>query len=226
MATGNTSKLSTSYDEVAAEYARRMAEELDHKPFDRELLDRFAAMFAASETVCDMGCGPAHVALYLSQRGVNVIGVDLSRGMVDQARHLNPGLEIRQGDMLALDTLNEAWAGIVAFYSIIHIPRADVIRALSELGRCLSPGGRLLISFHIGDEILHLDELWDHPVCMDFIFFRSDEMLGYLDAAGFDVEEMCERDPYPDVEYQSRRAYIVVRKRSTMSSQSARKTGG
>lgn len=129
------------------------------------------------------------------------------------ARALNPDLEIRQGDMLALDSPDESWAGIVAFYSIIHVSRTDVVRALRELGRCLRPGGRLLISFHVGDEVLHLDELWDHPVCMDFIFFGTDEMLGYLAEAGFDVEETLERDPYPDVEYQSRRAYIFATRR-------------
>ena len=210
---GDSSDLSASYDEVAAEYTRRIADELDHKPFDRDLLDRFAAMFGPGDTVCDIGCGPAHIARYLSQRGVSVIGIDLSPEMVAQARGLNPHLDIRQGDMLALDVTNGAWAGIVAFYSIIHIQRTDVVRALRELGRCLRPGGPLLMSFHIGDEVVHLDELWDHPVNMDFIFFRTDEMLGYLTDAGFAVDDTVERDPYPDVEYQSRRAYILAIKR-------------
>ena len=209
----NPSDLSSSYDEVAAEYTRRIADELDHKPFDRDLLDRFAAIFDTDDTVCDVGCGPAHVARYLSQRGVKVIGIDLSPEMVAQARALNPFLEIRQGDMLGLDVPDESWSGVVAFYSIIHIPRADVVRALKELGRCLRPGGRLLMSFHIGDEVLHLDELWEHPVSMDFFFFRTEEMVGYLGEAGFEVEETLERDPYPDVEYQSRRAYIFARRR-------------
>lgn len=207
------SDLRASYDEVAAEYARRIARELDHKPFDRQLLDRFAEKFVADDIVCDIGCGPAHVAGYLHERGVNVVGIDLSPEMVTQARLLNPKLEIRQGDMLSLDIPDESWAGVVAFYSIIHIPRNDVVRALSELGRCLRPGGRLLMSFHIGDEVLHLEELWEHPVNMDFIFFRTDEMLGLLSEAGFDVEEAVERDQYPDVEYQSRRAYIFAIRR-------------
>jgi SAM-dependent methyltransferase len=143
---------------------------------------------------------------------MNVIGIDISPGMVAQARLLNPGLEIRQGDMLALDVADESWAGVVLFYSIIHIPRAEVVRALRELARCLQRGGWLLVSFHIGDEVLHLDELWGHPVRLDFIFFRTEETLGYLNEAGFDIEETVERDPYPEVEYQSRRAYILARK--------------
>src|SRR5688500_9188380 len=170
-------------------------------------------MFEADDIVCDVGCGPAHVARYLHERGVKVIGVDLSPAMVEQARLLNPGLDIQQGDMLCLDVPDESWAGIVAFYSLIHIPRTSVARALSELGRCLRPGGRLLMAFHIGDEVMHLEELWGHPVKMDFIFFRTDEMLGYLSEAGFDVEEALERDPYPDVEDPSRRAYILAFKR-------------
>src|SRR5688500_12104082 len=94
MATDNTSELIASYDEVAEEYVRRIAGELEYKAFDRELLDRYAAMFDANETICDMGCGPAHVARYLRDRGVKVIGVDLSPEMVEQARRLNPELDI------------------------------------------------------------------------------------------------------------------------------------
>jgi SAM-dependent methyltransferase len=132
--------------------------------------------------------------------------------MVVRARRLNPGIDFQQGDMLALDVEDEAWAGIAAFYSIIHIPRGDVVRALRELRRVLRSGGRLLLTFHIGDEIKHLEEWWGHKVCVDFLFFRSDEMAGYLKSAGFEIEEIIEREPYPDVEHQSRRAYIFARK--------------
>jgi hypothetical protein len=70
----------------------------------------------------------------------------------------------------------------------------------------------LLLAFHIGDETIYLDEWWDQPVSVDFFFFRPDEMAGYLRAAGFEVEEIVEREPYPDVEHQSRRAYIFARR--------------
>ena len=46
---------------------------------------------------------------------------------------------------------------------------------------------------------------------MDFIFFETEEMKNYLVRSGFMVEEVIERDPYPEVEYQSRRAYIFAR---------------
>ena len=147
------------------------------------------------------GGGPGHVARYLHKQGVQVCGVDLSAELVERAHRLTPGIELRQGDMMALDVPDGTWAGITAFYSIIHIPREDMVRVLSELRRVLRPGGLLLVSFHIGDDTIHLDDWWDQKVCVDFFFFRSAEIAGYLTSAGFEIEEIIEREPYPDVEH-------------------------
>ncbi len=116
--------------------------------------------------------------------------------------------------MALLDTPDETWAGIAAFYSIIHIPRTDLMHAFRELRRVLRSGGVLLLSFHIGDDTIHLDEWWGHKVCIDFFFFRSAEVAGYLRSAGFEIEEIIERDPYPEVEHQ-RRGYIFARRPKT-----------
>jgi SAM-dependent methyltransferase len=77
-------KMRVSYDTIAAEYANRIYPELKNKPFDRQLLDRFADDVRMSGPVCDVGCGPAHIARYLFDRGVNVFGLDLSAGMLNQ----------------------------------------------------------------------------------------------------------------------------------------------
>ena len=202
----------SSYDRVADEYVLRIFDELRHKPLDRQLLDRFAASVRDVGPACDLGCGPGHVARYLYERGVEVCGVDLSPAMVERASRFTPGIEFRHGDMMAMDAPDGAWAGIAAFYSIIHVPPDDLAGAMSELLRVLRPGGLLLLAFHIGDDAIHLDEWWGQRVCIDFFFFRSDEMAGCLRATGFEIEEIIERDPYPEVEHQSRRAYIFPRR--------------
>jgi SAM-dependent methyltransferase len=201
-----------SYDQVADEYVRRIFDELQHKPLDRQLLDRFAMSVGEVGPACDMGCGPGHVARYLHEHGVQVCGVDLSPVMVDRARQLTPEVVFRQGDMMSLDAPDGAWAGIAAFYSIIHIPRGDLVPALNELRRVLRPGGLLLLAFHIGDDTIHLDEWWGQTVSLDFFFFRPAEVADCLRAAGFEIEEIIEREPYPDVEHQSRRAYVFARR--------------
>lgn len=206
------SDLQKGYDAVANEYARRIYGELEYKPLDRELLLRFAAQVKPLGRVCELGCGPGHVARFLHDHNVQIFGVDLSPGMLAQARALNPHIEFQPGDMRSLALEDASLGGIVAFYSIIHIPRAEVTRVLTGLHRVLCPGGLLFLAFHIGDQILHLDEWWDQPVQIDFFFFQPDEMEGYLTAAGFEIQETLERLPYPDVEHQSHRCYILARK--------------
>ena len=202
-----------TYDRVAAEYAERIAGELAGKPLDRALLACFAEQVAGMGTVADIGCGPGHVASYLHALGVPVIGVDLSPEMVAIARTLSPEIPFQQGSMLALDTPDASWSGIVALYSIIHLPPDARPQAFAEFVRVLRPGGMLLLAFHIGDEQRHLDEWWGQEVSLDVWFLQPREIELLLRDAGFSIEMSLVRQPYaPDVEHQSQRAYIFARK--------------
>jgi SAM-dependent methyltransferase len=203
--------LQEGYDRVAAAYTARVFGELAHKPFDRELLDRFCERVRPLGTACDLGCGPGHVARYLHERGLPVMGVDLSPGMVEGARRLNPGIGFHQGSMLDLSFPDETFGGIVAFYSIIHVPRDLLPRAFAEMYRTLRPGGLLLLAFHVGQEDIHLDEWMDQKVNLDFYFFGRADIGQRLTEAGF-VVESTERPPYPEIEAQTQRAYILARR--------------
>lgn len=205
--------LRDSYDRVADDYAEHFRDELEAKPFDRKMLDWLAEKVGGSGVICDMGCGPGQVARYLHERGARACGVDLSAGMVERARSLHPDIPFTQGDMLALDDVaDDSYGGVAAFYSIIHVPRSSVGRALLELKRVLRPSGVLLLAFHVGRETVHREEWWGKAVSLDFNFFEPEEIKEQLKAAGFAPEEVIERDPYPGVEYPSRRAYVFARK--------------
>jgi ubiquinone/menaquinone biosynthesis C-methylase UbiE len=208
-----TESIRESYDRVAEEYGRRLFNELAQKPLDRELLNRFAAATIGRGEVCDMGCGPGQVARYLRDAGTTVFGLDLSPRMLDQARRLNPDIRFREGNMMALDLPDGSLAGITAFYAIVNIPKESLTTVFREMERVLQPDGLLLVAFHTGVETFQEDELWDLPISMDFFFLQPSAVRNYMEAAGLAVEEIVERDPYgPEVEYQSRRAYIFARK--------------
>jgi SAM-dependent methyltransferase len=201
-----------SYDRVAVEYGERFKDEMDDKPFDRDCLDRLAREVGDLGPICDLGCGPGQIARYLHRQGVKTLGVDLSVNMVAEAQRLNPEIHFHQGNMLSLPDPDNSWGGIAAFYCIIHIPREQIVEALLEMKRVLKPGGTLLLTFHIGTEIKHLDEWWEKPVNLDFAFYLTSEMEAWLKEAGFEMEETLIREPNPEVEVATQRAYLFAKK--------------
>jgi SAM-dependent methyltransferase len=208
----NSLNTQTSYDAVAADYAEKFKDEMDDKPFDRDCLDRLAREVGTLGPICDLGCGPGQIARYLHRQGVDMLGVDLSPRMIEEAQRLNPDIAFHQGDMLSLPDPDNSWGGIAAFYCIIHIPRENILNALREMKRVLNPGGVLLVTFHIGDEIKHLDDWWEKPVNLDFTFYQPEEMEEWLMEAGFELEETLVREPNPQVEVETRRAYVFAKK--------------
>ena len=208
------SKTQAGYDLVAEHYAAEFFEELKRKPFDRQLLDDFAV--SVKETlgngvVCELGCGPGQVARYLKDRGLNMRGIDLSAEMVRVATRLNPDIPFQQGDMLSLNLEDNSVAAIVLFYSLIHVKRQDVARALLEMKRVLTPGGKLFLAFHGGEGELHRDEWYGHSVSIDFRLFGPEEMSSYLEAAGFADIKILQRSPY-EFEYPTKRIYALASK--------------
>lgn len=202
----------TCYDAVAEEYASRFGGELAHKPLDRDLLARFASEVRGQGPVYDLGCGPGQTTALLHDLGVRVRGLDLSVELLAVAKRLHPGVEFEPGDMLALPLADESLAGAVAFYAIVHLSPGGLRQVLSEVHRVLWPGGLLLLAYHIGEGSHRVEDFLGRHVAMDFVFFPTDVVAGELLAAGFAEVEVIERDPYPDVEFPSRRAYVFARK--------------
>jgi ubiquinone/menaquinone biosynthesis C-methylase UbiE len=201
-----------NYDRLAEDYARKIYGELEHKPLDRELLTRFAADVKGHGTICDMACGPGHVARFLRDAGADVFGLDLSTQMIAQARSLNSDIPFREGNMLALELESASLAGITAFYAIVNIPANSLAAVFAEMFRVLQPGGLVLLAFHIGDEVMRPEELWGNRIDMDFYQLHPERIGHLLTDAGFAIDDVVERDPYPDIEFQSRRAYVFARK--------------
>jgi SAM-dependent methyltransferase len=210
-----TRAIRESYDRLAPEYARRIAGELRRKPLDRQLLDRFAVDVGSVGEICDMGCGPGHVARYLCDRGANVFGIDLSPKMLEEARRLNPDIPFRPGDMLALDLPSEAVVGIAAFYAIVNIPECSLPAIFAEMQRVLRPGGLLLLAFHAGRDVLREEQLWNIPISMDFYFFDPLTIKRQLQDARFTIEDVVEREPSRSRVPKPPRVYLCTQGRNT-----------
>lgn len=200
-----------SYDKVARAYARTFRDELAAKPLDRALLEDIARRLGPGAAVLDAGCGPGHVTAHLAGLGLDAMGVDLSPSMIDVASRLNPLLRFEVASMLALPVGDAVLDGIVAMYSVIHLDDADLPRVFAEFRRALRANGLVLVSFHVGDEVVHLTEFLGEQVDLDFHLRSMKAMSDWLGSAGFAVELALERSPYPDVEAPTRRGYVVAR---------------
>ena len=173
------------------------------------MLDEFAAACPRGGLVLDVGCGPGQVASYLTDDGVEAAGVDLSPEMIAAARRLSPRIDFSVGDMRRLDRPDASLAGVTAFYSLIHIARADVPQVLTEFRRVLAPGGRLLLAVHGGAGEVHRDEFLDRGVPFDATLFALGELVTLVEAAGFWVDTAHQRAPY-EFEHPTPRIYVAA----------------
>ena len=116
-----------SYDRVTEEYVARIAEELEHKPLDRQLLERFATDVRGVGLVCDVGCGPGHVARYLHDNGASVRGLDLSPAMVARLRAKPGGAEIgvTMGDFASTRVAGPFRLAYLLFNTITNLTTQD-----------------------------------------------------------------------------------------------------
>jgi len=204
-----TARVTASFDRVADLYRREFADELDRKPFDRDLLDRVAGRFPPDLTVLEVGAGPAHIAAYLADRGVRVVASDASVGQLHEAHTLDAARPLIAADLARLPVRPGALAGIVAFYCLIYGPAEHLDAVFAEWHRALQPGGVAVIAVHAGAGTAHADEWFGRPVDMTLVLRDPDDLVTRLDAGGFVVEERTVRPPYDD-EHQTDRCYVVA----------------
>jgi ubiquinone/menaquinone biosynthesis C-methylase UbiE len=181
----------TSYDTVAASYRELTRHILDEAPEEREALALFAGLVRArgGGPVADVGCGTGRITAHLRELGLDVFGIDLSPGMIEVARRDHPGVRFDLGSMTDLALAEASVTGLVAWYSLIHIPDDEIGSVLAHFRRVLVPGGPLLLSFHVGDAShLKTEGYGGHPMKVHVHRRQHDRMIAWLEQAGFDVE--------------------------------------
>ncbi len=207
-------KARTAYNLAAQKYHDLFSNELNEKEYDRNLLDAFARRFTDNSVICDVGCGPsAHIGRYVLEKGINVVGVDISDQCVEMARRCNPGMRIEQGDATGLPFNSESFDGIISYYSIIHSPKDCTHRYFSEFHRILKPGGYLLVAVKAGTSEGYLTELLGITTDIYFALFTEREITECFVDARFELEFIERRNPY-DFEIQNERIFAIGRKMS------------
>lgn len=202
-------KTRQAYNLAAQKYHELFHDELKKKEYDRLLLDRFADGFNQNSLILDAGCGPSgHIGRYLFDKGIPVIGVDISDRCIELARENNPLMRFERCDMGKLPYEDHIFDGIIAYYSIIDTPRSQVGRFFREFRRVLKPCGRLLVAVKAGATEGYLTELLGIETAIYFTLFTLDEIRCYYKDAMFNIEFLEQRNPY-DFEIHADRIFAI-----------------
>jgi SAM-dependent methyltransferase len=192
----------SSYDTDASGYAEKVRGLLGGQPYLRASLALFAELVhgAGGGRVADVGCGPGYVTGYLHDAGVDVFGIDLSPEMIAIARRDYPDLRFEVGTMTDLDLADESVVGLIAFWSVIHVPDHAIPGVFRQFRRVLRPQGLLLVGFHVGDETRHTSEGYTgRPINVDSHHRSPSKIAGWLRDAEFSIEAELVMRPDEDV---------------------------
>jgi len=117
--------------------------------------------------VLELGIGTGRIAVPIASAGIEVVGLDLSAGMLEVAREraelAGVSLDLRQGDMREPPFDEQFPLVICPFRSLLHMETDDDRRrALRAVRKLLAPGGKFVFDvFSPGDEdIAHTHGRW------------------------------------------------------------------
>ncbi|GAB2688963.1 class I SAM-dependent DNA methyltransferase [Thalassiella azotivora] len=195
-----------SYERVADRYVELGLDNLSPHPWLRAVLTAFAEEVRDLGPVLDVGCGPGHVSAFLADLGVEVSGVDLSPRMVEHARRRRPDLDFTVASATELDLPSAGLGGVLAWWSLFHLPRPALETVVTDLAGALVPGGVLLVGTHVGDGDVVRSEAYDGvPVDWTTHLWQPDDLAAVLTAAGLEDVVRVQWPPKPP-----QRAQVVL----------------
>ena len=188
------------YEKAAARYVQFVGTEVSpatEGPIDRSLLVAFVELIKRHTVarVADVGCGPGRVAAFMAERGLDVVGVDVSQAMLAVARTAHPHIKFEEGQLDAIPIETGVLAGAVCWYSIIYTPTDRLTEAFGELSRVLIPGGYLLLGFQAEGEPVHRADAQGTHLPLTSYRHSVQEVAGCLEDTGFKIYTTAVRAP-------------------------------
>jgi 2-polyprenyl-3-methyl-5-hydroxy-6-metoxy-1,4-benzoquinol methylase len=202
----------SGYDQMAEQY---LATKDPEDPLALRALADLASLLPKEAAVLDLGCGAGvPVTRWLADRGFAVTGVDVSAKQLDLARTSVPDGTFIKADMTEVDFGPESFHAVVAFHSVIHVPRTEHPALLKSIYRWLEPGGALLATMSVAD-YEGRDEDWEGwGAPMVWSHYGKDANVAMLREAGFEIQYADPRTGGGTGDESETWLWILARKRS------------
>ncbi|HSK83592.1 MAG TPA: class I SAM-dependent methyltransferase [Rubrobacter sp.] len=202
----------SGYDQMAEQY---LATKDPEDPLALEALEDLASLLPSEATVLDLGCGAGvPVTRWLADRGFAVTGVDVSAKQLELARTNVPGGTFLKAGMTEVVFAPESFEAVVAFHSIIHVPRTEHPTLLESIHRWLEPGGALLATMTVAD-YEGRDEDWEGwGAPMVWSHYGRNANVAMLREAGFEMRYAEPRTSSGTGDETETWLWVLARKRS------------
>jgi ubiquinone/menaquinone biosynthesis C-methylase UbiE len=172
------------YDRIAVRYTERNSE---MQPY---LIESAHMLLTAIEQndlggmpVLDLGCGTGRDTAWLVSHGVDMVSLDLSRGMLTEAKKITSS-PLLQADMRYLPFRAEAFSAVWCQAALLHLPKALAPIALKEMQRIITPGGLLRVSVQRG-ETEGYEARAHEPETRYYAHYQMEEFIDLVQMAGF-----------------------------------------
>ncbi|MET4224553.1 class I SAM-dependent DNA methyltransferase [Oerskovia enterophila] len=187
------------YDAVAADYAALLPDASFEAGMDLAMIEQFVDQLPAGARVLDAGCGTGRMLGHLHEResSLRLVGIDLSSGMLAEAARRTVPTALVGADLAALPFDRDVFDGVLAWYSIIHVPYGALAAVVAEMARVLRPGGALLLGFHAGTGERTITSAYGQPVELTAFLHLTTDVTAAARAAGLDVDTVLDRAPRP-----------------------------
>src|SRR3989344_6253364 len=158
-------------------------------------LNEFISLLPKKAKILDAGCGHGRDVAYLTDYGFDVIGIDISDGLLEEAKKRAKG-EFKKMDITDMKFKDGEFDGIWSCATLLHLKKEDIPKVLKDFNKILKKDGVLFINVKegVGEEIRKKKEYNDLPRL--FVYYSISEILNLVKEAGFEViNSFTDKDP-------------------------------
>lgn len=188
-----------AYDEVADAYADHFRSTEPEAPLELAMVEHFTSLVPAGGRVLDAGCGAGRLVPVLAGQGHQVVGIDLSPGVIRRARRDHPTSATEVASLLRLPFRNSTFDGYFSWYSTIHLRDEQLPPVFAEAARVIRPGGIVLTAFQSGRGVHDVSAAYrrrGHEITLERYHRAPDDVASLLSGAGLrEVARLELREP-------------------------------